>query len=273
MCLLLFVLDCSGWFGGLPWRWGWGGRGRGRGAVSEEAAPSELLKANCPLFGRGGRTPSPSHPPSSGRLIGPWPACATRQSHWGDGQRRAPTSLSPSWSLLLSPSAGGEGELLFYWKERQITLCSQPCRFLPLPCNHTLLQEIQKVSSLPPDVCERFPFFLLLHLPVLTSFWTSFFNFCSSWTKLSSSSSILRTDHRGCGGNRCQGGSQLCSVAIATAARKLRYYSNPTGTLTRPHLNSPFSSSSNPNQWAPERERGSQNTTSQCTNCSAGQSG
>lgn len=40
---LSFPLDCSGWFGGLPWWWGWRGR-RWRRAVSEEAAPPELLR-------------------------------------------------------------------------------------------------------------------------------------------------------------------------------------------------------------------------------------
>lgn len=80
------------------------------------SGPVWALKANRPLFGRGGRTLSPSHPPS-GRLIGPWLASATCQSHWGDRQRWAPTSLSPSWSLLLfSPSVERDGELLF-WKE------------------------------------------------------------------------------------------------------------------------------------------------------------
>ncbi len=95
--LFPFFLDCSCGFGGLSWWWRWRGR-RWGGAVSKEAGPPELLgrwALNCPLFGRGGRTLSPSHPPSSGRLIGPWPSCATCQSHWGDRQRWAPTSLSP----------------------------------------------------------------------------------------------------------------------------------------------------------------------------------
>lgn len=93
------------------------------------SGPAWALKADCPLFDRGGRTLSPSHPPSSGRLIGPWPARATCQSHWGDGQRWAPTSLSPSWSLLLfSPSVEGDGELLFC-KERRISLFLQPADF------------------------------------------------------------------------------------------------------------------------------------------------
>lgn len=93
------------------------------------SGPVWALKANCPLFGRGRWTRSPSHPPSSGRLIGPWPACATCQSHWGDGQRRAPTSLSPSWSLLLfSPWVEGDGELLF-WIGRLISLFHQSFDF------------------------------------------------------------------------------------------------------------------------------------------------
>lgn len=130
------VSDGSGWFGGLPWRWGWRGRRWWGRAVSKEAAPSELLRLIVLLFGRGRRTPSPSHPPSSGRLIGPWPACAIYQSHSGDKKSRAPDSLwsLTSWSLLLfSPSVEGDGELLFW------TPVPTACWFLSPPFTSGLL--------------------------------------------------------------------------------------------------------------------------------------
>lgn len=83
----------------------------------QESGPVLALKANCPLFGCDGWTQSSSHLPSSGCLIGPWPSCATCQSHWRDGQRRAPISPTPSWSLLFPPSVDGDRESLFYWKD------------------------------------------------------------------------------------------------------------------------------------------------------------
>ncbi|KAE8280805.1 Serine/threonine-protein phosphatase 4 regulatory subunit 3-B [Larimichthys crocea] len=63
----------------------------------QKAAPSEFLRRLVLCLVAVGGQPSPSHPPSSGRLIGPWPACATCQVSL---RRRAKTSSH----LPLSPS-------------------------------------------------------------------------------------------------------------------------------------------------------------------------
>lgn len=109
------VSDGSGWLGGLPWWWGWRGRWRWRRAVSEEAAPSELLRLNVLCLVEVEGKASPSRPPSSGRLIGPWPACAICQSHGGDGNSQAPDSLCSSWSLLLFSSLVEDEEPLSFF--------------------------------------------------------------------------------------------------------------------------------------------------------------
>lgn len=104
--------DCSGGFGGLSRRWGrrrrwWRGR-----AVSQEAAPPELIRLTpfCLVVVDGH---SPSYPLSSGRLSGSRPACAICSSQGGNSW--APNSLCPSSSLLLVfPQLEGVWALLFW---------------------------------------------------------------------------------------------------------------------------------------------------------------
>lgn len=73
----------------------------------------------------------PKLPP--GRLIGPWPACATcqslTQSQWGDGQRQTPTSLSSSWPPCLCSDWGRDMEMLSFTGKRD-NLLHQPLVFL-----------------------------------------------------------------------------------------------------------------------------------------------
>lgn len=181
------------------------------------SGPVWALKADCPLFGRDGRTQSPSHPPSSGQLNGPWPACAICQSHRGDRKSRAPNSLCPFWSLrLFSFSLEGDAEL-------EICSCS-------------LLIFISSLYQQPPlgDSKLLSFFWRETHWPLyhktllLSQFWPPS-------EQLSPHPQSYVPTRESAVEKQCQGGSQLCSVAIATLARKLRY-DNPAGTLTCPHL-------------------------------------
>ena len=137
------------------------------------SGPVWALKADCPLFGRGGRTQSPSHPPSFGRLIGPGPSCATRQSHWGDGKRWALTSLSPSLFLLLLPPQREEMESFSFTGNKDRSLCSFSPSIISLPFYQQPPLGDPEASFLPPAFSSVSP-----HSPVLlvhTSLWTPFF--------------------------------------------------------------------------------------------------
>lgn len=186
------------------------------------SGPAWALKANCPPFGCSGSGDlSPSHPPSSGRLIGPWPASATCLS-----QRRAERS-----SHLPRPWMEG-----VFLEIKDQSVCSFSL-FLPL--------FITASCGRSPN-----PFFFFLF-----SSWEgnsdSLQAHCSSFVTLSCSpsSDLLRTDQRGFGG-RNVATAVPSSVAVATGARKLRYYRNPRVSsfgLSLPSI-------SKPNQWAAKDE-------------------
>lgn len=110
--------DCSGGFGGLSRRWGrrrrrWRGR-----AVSQEAAPPELIRLT-PLCLVAVDGHSPSYPPSSGRLSGSQPACAICSSQGGD---RKQSSIQLTLPLLIPAprfsTAGGR------WSASILDICS-----------------------------------------------------------------------------------------------------------------------------------------------------
>ena len=219
------------------------------------SGPAWALKANCPLFGCGGRTLSPSHPPSFGRLIGPRPACATRQSHWGDGQRRAPTSLSPSWSLLLFFPKWKEMESFSFTGKKDRSVHSFSLSIFTSYFTNKPPPGDPEISfpSLVPLQTHRSSLSLhSLALPVLTSFWTtSYFLFCLNIFLL-----IHHPTHRP---------ERLRWKSVPRRFPTLLCcYSNSSKeavVLQQPHRN-PHTSSfelslpsfSNPNQWAPETE-------------------
>lgn len=101
--------DHSGWFSGLPWWWGWG-RWRRRRAVSEEATSPEFLRLIVLIFCVQGERIW-SHSPSSGWLIGPWRACAIILS-----SVRRRLKLRP-WLTAPPPHTSSLGLFLFHGSE------------------------------------------------------------------------------------------------------------------------------------------------------------
>lgn len=212
--------DCSGGFGGLSRRWGWRRRRwRGR-AVSQEAAPPELIRLTplC-LVAMDGH--SPSYPPSSGRLSGSRPACAICSSQGGDRKQSSTQLTLP----LLIPA------LRFFhgWREME--------RF---SFGHLFPQHLFLLSPLPSPGDSTLcclPFEEEHLVPFVKSLLLSFdktppFSLLTSfWTTLSSSSTLLCTDQRICS----EGGVQAVPRWFPSLSCCYSNGSKEAAVLQQPH--------------------------------------
>lgn len=140
---LLLLLDCSGWFGGLPWRWGWRGRRWGR-AVSKEAASFELLRliVLC-LVAVDGHWVPPILPPLVFSLVLGQPVPPVSLTEETGKDELPPHSVPPDLCSSFLPQ----------WKKlekSQISLFLQPVDFTSSPYQQPPLRE-PKLSFLCPE--------------------------------------------------------------------------------------------------------------------------